>query len=104
VELRGIRRCWDQSLAHEQPHVVIALLGRFKNEVGESHHLMPVVYHTPRGLEPGKWVKRVLDEYERLNIQSGYMFKNRDGTKIKIKDLEPKFHDRLLRVQQEQPG
>jgi hypothetical protein len=103
VELRGIRKCWDQALAHEQPHVVIALLGRLKNEIGECHHLMPVVFHTPRGLEPGKWVKRVLDEYEGRNIRSGYMFWNGDGTKIKIKELESRFHDRLLRVQQEQP-
>jgi len=103
VELRGIRRCWRQGLDHETPHVVIALLGRFKNEIGECHHLMPVLVTTPRGLEPGKWVKRVLDSYEQINVVSGYMFRNPDGTKMKAKEMEPRFHDRLFCIQREQP-
>jgi len=102
VELRGIRKCWSQGLNHETPHVIIALLGRFKNEIGESHHLMPVLVSTPRGLEPGKWVKRVLEAYEQRNIYSGYMFRKSDSMKKKAKEMERRFHDRLLQIQREQ--
>jgi hypothetical protein len=96
VEMRGIRRCWAQATTHEDPHIVIALLGRFKNELSECHHLMPVVFETPRGLEPGKWVKRVLDCYEERRVLSGYMFRNGDGTRLKAKEMEPAFYDRLF--------
>ena len=68
VEIRGIRKCWAQGVDHETPHVVIAPLGRFKNEIGECHQLMPVLVTTPRDLEPGEWVKRVSDAYEQRHI------------------------------------
>ncbi len=98
IELRGIHRQWDQGTQHAEPHVVISLLGRFKNEIRECYHLMPVLVSTPRGLEPGKWVHRVLESYAQHNIRSGYMFRNVDGTKLKIKTMEPKFLDRLCEI------
>jgi hypothetical protein len=60
--------------------MVITLLGRFKNEIGESYHLIPVVASTPRGLHPLEWVGRVLEEYQKIAIQRGYMYRNADGT------------------------
>jgi len=100
VEMRGIRRHWDQAMAHEElPHIVIALLGKFKNEVGEAYHWMPMLPTTPRGLKPSLWVKRVLDCYAGQNVFSGYMFRNANGSKLKAKMMEPRFHDRLIQVQ-----
>ncbi len=103
VELAGIRKHWAQARAHNKPHIVIALLGRFKHEIGEGYHVMPVVFETPRGLEPGKWVERVLHEYDRKGIHSGYMFRNRSRQKIKASDMEVKFHERLEKVKELQP-
>jgi hypothetical protein len=104
VEMRGIRRHWDQAISHEEhPHVVIALLGRFKNETGEAYHLMPMLSRTPRGLKPAVWVNRVLECYAERNIMSGYMFRNANGTKLKAKLMEPRFHDRLAQVQRQCP-
>jgi hypothetical protein len=74
---------------------VVALLGHFKNELGESHHLIPVLYTMPQGLEPGKWVERSLQAYFRLNVTSGYMFRAPKGIKMKTKAMEGKFHERL---------
>jgi hypothetical protein len=71
--------------------VVITLLGRFKNEIGESYHMMPVMTSTSRGLHPRIWVSRVLEEYQRIGIQRGYTYRNLDGTKLKVKVMEPKF-------------
>lgn len=99
IELHGISNHWAQGLQHSTPHVVITLLGHFKNEIRESYHLIPVLYTTPRGLEPGKWVERVLEVYRHHHIYSGYMFRNPDGSKIKAKSMEPKFHERLNVIQ-----
>jgi hypothetical protein len=54
VELHSITKFWTQTVQHKKPHIVTTLLGHFKNEVWESYHLMPVLFMTPRGLEPGK--------------------------------------------------
>jgi hypothetical protein len=103
IEMRGLRSHWVQATQHEKPHVKVTLLGRFKNEIGECYHIMPILYTTPRGLEPGKWVSRVLDGYSRVGIHSGYMFRNQDGTKPRIRTLEPAFHDRLEHVKLVRP-
>jgi hypothetical protein len=99
IELRGVRRHWDQAINHPTPHVVISLLGRFKSETGECYHLMPLLASTPRGLKPALWLERVLQEYANRNIYSGYMFRNPNGTKLKAKAMEPMFYLRLSAVQ-----
>ncbi len=35
IELCGIHKHLSQGMTHDIPHVVITLLGRFKNEIGE---------------------------------------------------------------------
>jgi len=69
--LHGIKTHWEQGHSHPTPHVVIALLGNFKNELGTCYHLMPIVSQTPRGLEPGKWVSQVIHEYAIRGIHRG---------------------------------
>jgi hypothetical protein len=103
IEIRGIHKHWKQATTHKKPHVVVTLLGRFKNEVGECYHMMPVLSVTPRGLEPEKWVKRALDKYSKHHIASGYMFRNPDGSKMKPKVMEPKLHDWLEAIKARRP-
>jgi len=88
IEIGGIRKHWVQGQQHPTPNVVVTLLGRFKNEMGECYHWMPVLSVTPRGLQPGLWVERVLHAYSDWNVHSGYMFHNVNGTRGKIKSLE----------------
>jgi hypothetical protein len=103
IELHGLRSHWEKGLRHERPHVVISLLGRFKNEIGEAYHLMPVLAETPGGFQPQKWVKRVIDGYWEQGVTRGYIFRNKDHTKLKCSSLEPKFHSRLEKLKQEHP-
>jgi ribosomal protein S10 len=99
IELCRIHHHLRMGMEHTKPHVMISLPGRFKNEIGESYHLMPALSTTPRGLEPGKWTQRVLGEYAKQNIYSGYMFRKPDGTKLKSKNMEPRFFERLVKLQ-----
>ena len=69
IELRGINRHWDQSMSHPTPHVVVSLLGRFKNETGECYHLMPLLATTPRGLKPALWLDRLPPTRQEAFIQ-----------------------------------
>jgi hypothetical protein len=78
---------------------VIAILGRFKGEIGENYHLLPLVTKTSSGIEIKNWVGRLLDEYRKMNIASGPLFQNKSGQKTRAMDFEPRFFDRLEQIQ-----
>lgn len=103
VCLHGIKEHWEQGHSHPTPHVIIPLLGNFKNEIGVCYHLMPVVARTPRGLEPSKWIQRSVHEYSAKGIQRGWLFRNNDGSKMRAHQLEQKFFDRLDAVKERCP-
>jgi hypothetical protein len=75
-------------------------LGRFKGEVGENCHLLPIVTVTSSGIDNKLWIGRLLDEYARLNISAGPLFRNKMGLKIRAIAFEPQFFDRLEWIQQ----
>ncbi len=63
VDLRGCLKHWDKSIAGSPPHITIALLGRFKGELRENYHLLPIVTQTRSGIDNKKWIGRLLDFY-----------------------------------------
>jgi hypothetical protein len=77
LSLCGIKRHLSRGLNHPtHPHVVIALLGRFKTEISQKYHLMPIVVKTQTGLEPGLWIQRMVEWYDRKGIVRGWVFRN----------------------------
>ena len=104
VNLTGVFKHWDEGLTDpRRPHVVIALLGRFKNEVGEKYHLIPLAAETKSGLKVRLWVGRVLEEYAARGITQGPMFRTSDGFPVKAGAYEEFFLQRLERTQAERP-
>jgi hypothetical protein len=63
------------------PHVVMALRGRFKNEVGELEHLKPLAVETKSGLKVGVWFKRMLLWYEARGVTRGPVFWDSRGNR-----------------------
>jgi hypothetical protein len=55
IELGGVRKHFFDGGTSATPHVMFTLVGRFKGEQGERHHLMPVAAITGSGLEVRKW-------------------------------------------------
>jgi hypothetical protein len=51
ADLTGMLKHWDKSINHDPPHVIVALLGRFKGELGENYHLLPIVTRTRSGID-----------------------------------------------------
>ena len=70
---------------------MIALHGRFKIELGENCHLMPVVRVTNSGLKP---TQRMFDWYGEMGVTWGPVFRNSHGmpasstNPIQLLDLE----------------
>jgi hypothetical protein len=111
ADLTGMLKHWDKGLAHDPPHVTVALLGRFKGEVGENYHLLPIVPITRSGINNKLWIGinnklwigRLLALYKSYGVFSGPTFRNSRGLKIKAGDMEPVFFDRLEQVQASRP-
>ena len=64
----------------DQPHVVIALTGRFKNEIGVFDHYIPVVRSTNSGLKVQLWIERMLQWYGPH--RRGYVFWDESGERV----------------------
>ncbi len=84
---------------HNPPHITIALLGRFKGEIGESYHLLPIVPITWSGIDNKKWVGRLVNFYRSQNITTGLFFHNATGHRIRAGDIEQIFFGCLEQVQ-----
>ena len=84
-------------------HAVIALLGRFKGETGEKYHYMVTVLKTKSGIEPAKWIGRMLKWYKDRGVKNGPVFRKKNGKPGKAKDYEREIFERLERIQKEQP-
>jgi hypothetical protein len=106
LSLCGIRRHLERGKAHPtHPHVVIALLGRFKSEVSEKYHLMPVVLTTQTGLTPGLWIDRMVGWYEQRGIVRGWVFRNfKTGDAARASDFEWDILMELENIQKESPN
>ncbi len=74
MDLQGTLKHWEESGRSAPAHVVVALLGRFKGETGLGYHLMPLVLLTKSGMEPRKWVGRLLKTYEIMKVCHGPLF------------------------------
>jgi hypothetical protein len=103
TDLYGVSAHWEAGQTNPTKHVVVALLGRFKGETSESYHLMPLVDVTNCGLEPRKWIGRLLMFYENNGTRHGPFFQHPDGTRRKAGTFENKFFERLEHVKTTHP-
>ena len=85
-------------------HGVIALHGRFKNELGENCHLMPVVRVTNLGLEPTKWMQRMFDWYGEMGVTRGPVYRKSHGMRARQTQFSFSIWSRLVKVSEEQPS
>jgi hypothetical protein len=92
IDLAGTRNNTRMGLQNpRKKHGVVALLGRFKNEIGEKHHLMPFPMKTDSGFEPIIWIERMIDWYREGGIDSGPVFRDKRGECARYGDLDHAF-------------
>jgi hypothetical protein len=98
ADLTGIAKHWEKATTADPPHIIIALLGRFKGELGENYHLLPIVPLSRSGINNKLWIGRLLEIYQNRAITSGPLFRDLKGTRIKANQMEATFFDRLEQV------
>jgi hypothetical protein len=105
TNLAGIREHLVERGRNKIPHVIIALLGRFKNEHGDSnYHLLPVVNVTHSGIEVRRWIERGVAMCETVGYKQGPLFRDPEtGGKMKAAAFEKRFFRRLSLIQTQRP-
>ena len=84
-------------------HVVIPLLGRFKNEDGERWHLMLSVSITNSKIQARVWIERLEEILRKEERGLGPAFCDTKGDMLKYSWLEERFIGELTRVQLTHP-
>lgn len=86
------------------PHVIIPLLGRFKNEIGSRYHLTPLAATTSSGINVHLWVSRLVDIHTQTHHLHGPAFCDIHGNVASTQEYELEFLDRLQVVQTRHPS
>jgi hypothetical protein len=79
TDLGGLRWYWKEAMTHSTPHVPLALRGRFKGELGEQWHYMPLALTSASGIEIEFWISTMVIWYEQQGITSGRAFLDTEG-------------------------
>jgi hypothetical protein len=103
VDIAGCRKHMKETRAHSTPHVIVALWGRFKQQPGECHHLMPLVDKTASGLRPGDWLVRLLDTMEREGITNGKLLQGKRGEAARLSKYAEGLFSCLEHIQVARP-
>ena len=103
ADLHGTIKYWDAGEVHEVKHLVVPLLGRFKGETGESYHLLCAVDVTSHGLEPRKWVGRLIQLLQNKGVRNGPLFRGAQGQRLKANHFEPDLISKLEYIQETKP-
>lgn len=110
IDLGVIRKHWAEAMEHpEEPHVPLGMVGRFKRTIGEKMYVQPLAIKSASGLKYRLWMFRMIEEYARVGIETGPIFrvKSKSGAKkferAKVGDLDGLFLPLLSRVQTTKP-
>ena len=96
-----VKRRLDGKDHKDHPHVVVPLMGRFKNETGERNMLLALASKTSSGIEIRKWVERliILLIREDKGKKVGPALCERDGTVMARWKINGILREALLRIQ-----
>ncbi len=103
IDLHGLRKyLQDTQVAGSKEYVIIPLLGRFKNELGNQYHLTPLVAQTKLGLKVKQWVQRLVEAHALEGRTRGGTFTEQDGS-VRYTWYEREILDRFQTIQQRHP-
>jgi hypothetical protein len=93
----------DNLLVAGKEYVMIPLLGRFKNEVGDQYHLTPLIAVTKSGLQVKVWVHRLIEVRQAGgHVHSPAFADPRTGV-VPVDWYESEILDRIQHIQSRRP-
>ena len=85
------------------PHVILALLGELKGELGTRHHQLALASVTTSGIKLRSWIERLLEVRKREGHTSGPAFGDSSGTVGLLSEYDGMLHAMLRKLQAERP-
>jgi hypothetical protein len=107
VEAEGIQKMINKGKVEKEKkleHVVIPLLGRFKNEYGERWHVMVSVPVTDSLFQVRTWVERLAELLKEERRGLGPAFCDERGEMLKYSWVDERFVEEVKRVQLSHPN
>jgi hypothetical protein len=104
VDLHGLMKYMKEEPKHgDKEYIIVPLLGRFKNELGEQYHLTPLIGETKSRLKLKLWVKRLIDIRTAENHRNGPAFGAAGRTSLPVEKYEQEILERLQAIQVSRP-
>jgi hypothetical protein len=92
VDLGGLLTFWMQTKEEEVRYMMITLQGRFKGEVDQRWHIMPICDTTRSGIPFRLWMERIM--YRRMTLEGrvkGWLFEGKPGSNAKFGKYQEYF-------------
>ncbi len=92
VDLGGLLNFWMETKEEEVRYMMITLQGRFKGEVDQRWHIMPICDTTRSGILFRLWMERIM--YRRVTLEGqvkGWLFEGKPGSKAKFGKYQEYF-------------
>ena len=74
------KKVLTETEASNLPEICICLMGKFKGETGERHHSIVLANFTTSGLQPRKWIEKLLEVCDSEGRKSGSAFNEANGS------------------------
>ena len=104
VSLEGLLTFWKETREEEDKYMMITLKGRFKGEVDERWHIVPICDETRSGIPFQLWMERIM--YRRMALQgktTGWLFEEKPGKRAKFGKYQDYFRSLVKHVREEDP-
>jgi hypothetical protein len=102
VSLEGLLTFWTETREEEEKYMMITLKGRFKGEVDERWHIVPICDETRSGIPFRLWMERIM--YRRIKLQGrtlGWLFEEKPGQRAKFGRYQNYFRSLVEQVREE---
>ena len=104
VNLEGLLTFWMETREEEDRYMMITLQGRFKGEVDQRWHIVPICDVTRSGIPFRLWMERIMYRWFRLQGRSnGWLFEQKPGKPAKFGIYQDYFRTLIDLTRQQDP-
>jgi hypothetical protein len=104
LEITGLLKHFTEGGNTEPYHVMLSLVGRFKQDDGERQRFLPVAAVTGSGIKIREWTRRLLELKVKCGHTQGFLFRSKNGSPAKKGDFDEPLIERLVWIQENTQG
>ena len=102
LSLEGMLTFWEDTSREDDPYLMLTLKGRFKGEVDERWHLVPVSDYTRSMIPLRRWMQRILDRRVlKEGRRVGWLFQSAKGVRDRFGMYDATFRQLIDAVREE---